>query len=124
MILEGDSPGASERAGDQSPHWEEAELGNVPTASTAASTSASSLPLLDLKTTTTTTITTTATTAAAALQVIPEDAPPARAIVLLLWGCLSVFSTVRQVGLPHLILEVGGLILGKGLRVGEGLMLD
>ena len=127
MILEGDSPGASERAGDQSPHWEEAELGNVPTASTAASTSASSLPLLDLKTTTTTTTittTTTATTAAAALQVIPEDAPPARAIVLLLWGCLSVFRTVRQVGLPHLILEVGGLILGKGLRVGEGLMLD
>ena len=126
MILEGDSPGASERAGDQSPHWEEAELGNVPTASTAASTSASSLPLLDLKTTTTTTTittTTTATTAAAALQVIPEDAPPARAIVLLLWGCLSVFRTVRQVGLPHLILEVGGLILGKGLRLEEGLTL-
>ena len=123
MILEGDSPGASERAGDQSPHWEEAELGNVPTASTAASTSASSLPLLDLKTTTTITTTTTATTAAAALQVIPEDAPPARAIVLLLWGCLSVFRTVRQVGLPHLILEVGGLILGKGLRLEEGLTL-
>ena len=126
MILEGDSPGASERAGDQSPHWEEAELGNVPTTSTAASTSASSLPLLDLKTTTTTTTittTTTATTAAAALQVIPEDAPPARAIVLLLWGCLSVFRTVRQVGLPHLILEVGGLILGKGLRLEEGLTL-
>ena len=123
MILEGDSPGASERAGDQSPHWEEAELGNVPTASTAASTSASSLPLLDLKTTTTTTITTTATTAAAALQVIPKNAPPARAIVLLLWGCLSVFRSVRQVGLPHLILEVGGLILGKGLRLEEGLTL-
>ena len=115
-------------AGEQSPHGEEAELGNVPTptASTAASTSASSLPLLDLKTTTTTTTittTTTATTAAAALQVIPEDAPPARAIVLLLWGCLSVFRTVRQVGLPHLILEVGGLILGKGLRLEEGLTL-
>ena len=76
-----------------------------------------------LKTTTTITTTTTATTAAAALQVIPEDAPPARAIVLLLWGCLSVFRTVRQVGLPHLILEVGGLILGKGLRLEEGLTL-
>ena len=126
MNLEGHRPGARERAGEQSPHWEEAELGNVPTASTAASTSASSLPLLDLKTTTTTTTittTTTATTAAAALQVIPEDAPPARAIVLLLWGCLSVFRTVRQVGLPHLILEVGGLILGKGLRLEEGLTL-
>ena len=32
-----------------------------------------------------------------------------------------MFRCVRQVGLPHLILEVGGLILGKGLRVGEGL---
>ena len=35
-----------------------------------------------------------------------------------------------KLGLPNLILEVGGLILGKGrrwgegLRVGEGLMLD
>ena len=63
------------------------------------------------------------TPAAAAPQVIPKDAPPARAIVLLLWGCLSVFRSVRQVGLPHLILEVGGLILGKGLRLEEGLTL-
>ena len=100
-------------AGEQSPHGEEAELGNVPAASTASCTSASSLPLFDLK----------QTPAAAAPQVIPKDAPPARAIVLLLWGCLSVFRTVRQVGLPHLILEVGGLILGKGLRLEEGLTL-
>ena len=120
MNLEGHRPGARERAGEQSPHGEEAELGNVPTASNASCTSASSLPLLDLK----------QTPAAAALQVIPKDAPPARAIVLLLWGFLSVLRSIRQVGLPHLILEVGGLILGKGrrwgegLRVEEGLMLD
>ena len=63
------------------------------------------------------------TPAAAAPQVIPKDAPPDRAIVLLLWGCLSVLRSIRQVGLPHLILEVGGLVLGKGRRVGEGLML-
>ena len=111
MNLEGHRPGARERAGEQSPHWEEAELGKVPTPTAASSRSASSLPLLALK----------QTPAAAAPQVIPKDAPPARAIVLLLWGCLSV---LRQVGLPQLILEVGGLILGKGLRVGEGLMLD
>ena len=40
-----------------------------------------------------------------------------------------MLRSIRQVGLPQLILEVGGLILGKGrrwgkgLRVGEGLML-
>ena len=85
--------------------------GNVPTASTASCTSAFSLSLLDLK----------QSPAAAAPQVIPKDAPPARAIVLLLWGCLSVLRSIRQVGLPHLILEVGGLILGKGRRWGEGL---
>ena len=107
MNLEGHRPGARERAGEQSPHGEEAELGNVPTASTASCTSASSLPLLDLK----------QTAAAAALQLIPKDAPPAKAIVLLLWDCLSVLRSIRQVGLPHLILEVRGLILGKGLRV-------
>ena len=84
----------------------------MPTASTVSCTSAS-LPLLDQK----------ETPAAAVPQVIPKDASPARAIVLLLWGCLSVFRTVRQVGLPHLILEVGGLILGKGLRLEEGLTL-
>ena len=113
MNLEGHRPGARERAGEQSPHWEDAELGKVPTPTAASSTSASSLPLLALK----------QTPAAAAPQVIPKDAPPARAIVLLLWGCLSVFRSVRQVGLPHLILEVGGLILGKGLRLEEGLTL-
>ena len=83
----------------------------MPTASTASCTSASSLPLLDLK----------QTPAAAALQVIPKDAPSARAIVLLLWGCLSVLKSIRQLGLPHLILELGGLLLGKGRRWGKGL---
>ncbi|KAG5194838.1 hypothetical protein JEQ12_012127 [Ovis aries] len=39
-------------------------------------------------------------------EALAPDAPPARAIVLLLWGCLSVFRSVRQVGLPHLILEL------------------
>ena len=34
-----------------------------------------------------------------------------------------MLRSIRQVGLPHLILEVRGLVLGKGLRVGEGLML-
>ena len=101
------------RAGEQSPLGEAAELGNVLTPTAASGTSASSLPLLGLK----------QTPAAAAPQVLPKDAHPARAIVLLLWGCLSVFRTVRQVGLPHLILEVGGLILGKGLRLEEGLTL-
>ncbi|MXQ94508.1 hypothetical protein E5288_WYG021627 [Bos mutus] len=38
--------------------------------------------------------------AAAAPQVIPKDAPPARAIVLLLWGCLSVLRSVRQIAFP------------------------
>nr|CAI9705643.1 unnamed protein product [Rangifer tarandus platyrhynchus] len=70
------------------------------------------------------------TRAAAAPQVIPGDAPPARATVLLLWGCLRVLTSIRQVELPPLILEVGGLIVGnglrpgEGLRVGEGMMLD
>ena len=32
-----------------------------------------------------------------------------------------MFRSVRQVGLPHLILEVGGLVLGNGRRVREGL---
>ena len=32
-----------------------------------------------------------------------------------------MLRSIRQVGLPHLILEVGGLILGKGRRGGEGL---
>ena len=76
MNLEGHRPGAHEKAGEQSPHGEEAELWNVPTGSTASCTSASSLPLLGLK----------QSPAAAAPQVIPKDVPPARAIVLLLWA--------------------------------------
>ena len=32
-----------------------------------------------------------------AQALIPKDAPPARAIVLLLWGCLSVLRSTRQV---------------------------
>ena len=71
-------------------------------------TSASPLPLLGLKQT---------PAATAAPQVIAKDAPPARAIVLLLWGCLSVLRSVRQVGLPR-------LMLGEGLMLEEGLMLD
>ena len=89
------------RAGEQSPLGEAAELGNVPTPTAASGTSASSLPLLGLK----------QTPAAAAPQVLPKDAHPARAIVLLLWGRLSVLRSIRQVGLPRLML-------------GEGLMLD
>ena len=90
------------RAGEQSPLGEAAELGNVLTPTAASGTSASSLPLLGLKQT---------PAAAAPPQVIPKDAHPARTIVLLLWGCLSVLRSVRQVGLPPLMLE-------------EGLMLD
>ena len=95
------------RAGEQSPLREAAELGNVPTPTAASGTSASSLPLLGLK----------QTPAAAAPQVIPKDAHPARTIVLLLWGCLSVLRSVRQVGLPR-------LMVGEGLMHEEGLMLD
>ena len=69
---------------------------------------ASPLPLLGLKQT---------PAATAAPQVIAKDAPPARAIVLLLWGCLSVLRSVRQVGLPR-------LMLGEGLMLEEGLMVD
>ena len=110
MNLEGHCPGAHERAGEQSPHGEEAELGNVPTASTASCTSAFSLSLLDLK----------QTPAAAAPQVIPKDAPPARAIVLLLWGCLSVLRSTRQVraATPHT--GGGGPDTGEGSEVGGG----
>ena len=32
-----------------------------------------------------------------------------------------MLRSIRQLGLPHLILEVEGLILGKGRRWGEGL---
>ena len=89
------------RAGEQSPVGEEAELGNVPTPTAACVTRAYSLPLLGLK----------QTPAAGDPQVIAKDAHPARAIVLLLWGCLSVLRSVIQVGLPCLML-------------GEDLMLD
>ena len=100
------------RAGEQSPLGEAAELGNVPTPTAASGTSASSLPLLGLK----------QTPAAAAPQVLPKDAHPARAIFLLLWGCLSVLRIVRQVGLPPLMLREG-LMLDEDLMLGEGLML-
>ena len=80
----------------------------MPTPTAASGTSASSLPLLGLKQTPAATV---------VLQVIPKDAPPARAIVLLLWGCLSVLRSVQQVGLPR-------LMLGKGLMLGEDLMLE
>ncbi|CAM9180919.1 unnamed protein product, partial [Rangifer tarandus platyrhynchus] len=73
----------------------------------AASSTSAPPPLLDLK----------QTPAAAALQVIPTDAPPARAVVVLLRGCLSVLRSIRQVGLPC-------LMLGEGLTLGLGLMLD
>ena len=110
MNLEGHHPGACERAGEQSPYGEEAELGTVHTTSTASCTSAFSLSLLDLK----------QTPAAAALQVIPKDAPPARAIVLLLWGCLSVLRSTRQVraAIPHT--GGGGPDTGEGSEVGGG----
>ena len=95
------------RAGEQSPLGEEAELGNMPTPSAASGTRAYSLPLLGLK----------QTPAAGDPQVIAKDAHPARAVVLLLWGCLSVLRSVRQVGLPR-------LMLGQDLMLEEGLMAN
>ena len=82
----------------------------MPTPTAASGTSASSLPLLGLKQT---------PAAIVVPQVIPKDAPPARAIVLLLWGCLRVLRSVRQVGLPRLMLGKG-LMLGEDLRLEEG----
>ena len=83
----------------------------MPTPTAASGTSASSLPLLGLKQTPAATV---------VPQVIPKDAPPARAIVLLLWGCLSVLRSTRQVraATPHT--GGGGPDTGEGSEVGGG----
>ena len=119
MNLEGHSPGARERAGEQRPHGEEAESGNVPTGTAASCTSAPS-PLLDLKET---------QAAAAAARVIPRDAPLARAIVLRLWGCLGCSGASDEWGCHTSYWRRGPdggerPEAGEGLRAGEGLMLD
>ena len=44
-------------------------------------------------------------------------------LFLLPWGCVSALRSVRQLGLPQLMLG-GAPDAGEGLMLGEGLLLD